>query len=133
MFGELPRAANLSDSPSSGFRAGIPRSDQATVRSRNLAPTAPSPTPAAAAATSAAAASAATPAATTATTATADPCYLLPGGGAVLLVEQMERGEADVGHLLVAENEAMVGSRQAVVGLRDISRRQRRCECAPRQ
>ena len=40
-------------------------------------------------------------------------------------VEQIERGEVEVGHFLFAENEAMVG--QAVVGLRDIGAWRRRC------
>ena len=109
-----------------GFGAGDPRDDQPTVRSRNLAPAAPSPTPAAAAATSAAAAPAATPAAATATAAAADPGDLLPER-AVLLVEQMECGEADVGHLFFAENEALPGHGQTVVSLRHIRGRQRRC------
>jgi hypothetical protein len=118
-----------------GRRAGFargPRDDQAAIRSRNSAPAAPSPTPAAATATSAAAAAAATPAAATATTATADPGYLL-SGGAALLVEQMECGEADVGHLLFAENEALPGPGHMAVSLRDIRGRQRRCECRSRQ
>jgi hypothetical protein len=42
----------------------------------------------------------------------------------VLPVEQIERGEVDVGHLLFAKNEAMVG--QAVVRLRNIAGRHRR-------
>jgi hypothetical protein len=113
------------------FARMVRANDQATVSSRNLAPAAPSPTPAAAAATSAAAASAATPTATTATTATADPSYLLQASGPLLPIEQMERGETDVGHLLFAENEAVFGP--VVVGLRDIGGRQSRCGCAPRQ
>ena len=90
-----------------------------------------SPTLAAAATASAAAAPAATPATTTATTATATPSCLLEAGGVVLLVEQMERGETDVGHLLVAKNEAVFGP--VIVGLGDISGGQRRCGCAPSQ
>jgi hypothetical protein len=60
--------------------------------------------------------------------ATAAPSHLLKAGGAVLLIEQMERGETDVSHLLLVKNEAML----VVVRLRDISGRQRRCGCASR-
>jgi hypothetical protein len=62
--------------------------------------------------------------------ATAAPSRLLEAGGAVLLIEQMERGETDVSHLLFAKNEAMLGP--VVVRLGDISGRQRRCGCASR-
>jgi hypothetical protein len=64
----------------------------------------------------------------TATIATAAPSHLLKANGAVLLIEQMERGETDVSHLLLVKNEAML----VVVKLRDISGRQRRCGCASR-
>ena len=92
-----------------------------------------SPTLAAAATASAAAAPAATPATTTAatttaTTATATPSCLLEAGGVVLLVEQMERGETDVGHLLLAKNEALI--ERAVVRLWDISGGHRGRGCA---
>jgi hypothetical protein len=43
----------------------------------------------------------------------------------------MERGETDVGHFLFAKNEALIG--RNVAGLRDISRGQRVCGCAPRK
>jgi hypothetical protein len=47
----------------------------------------------------------------------------------------MERGEADVGHFLVAknfaENEALVG--RDVVGSRDIGSGNGGCGCTPRQ
>jgi hypothetical protein len=111
----------------------VSRGDQAAVRLWNSAPAAPSPTPAAAAATSAAAASAATPTAATATTATADPSHLLEPSDTVLLVEQMERGKTDVGHLFVAENEPLPGPGQVIVRLRDTCCGRRRCECVPRQ
>jgi hypothetical protein len=127
------RAASPSASPPHRFRAGGPRNDQATVSSRNSAPAASSPTPAATAATSAAAAPAATHAAATATTATADPSHLRQASGALLPIEQMERGKTDVGHLFLPENEALPGPGQVIVRLRDIRRGQRRCECAPRQ
>ena len=92
------------------------------ITPQNSAPPAPSPGPAAAAATSAAAAPAATrAAATTATTASAAEGDFLRARTAadILLVEEMERGETDVGHLFVVENEALIGP--GVVGLRGIS------------
>ena len=46
-------------------------------------------------------------------------------------VEQIERGEVDVGHLLFAEYEAVIG--QAIAGLRDIVGLHRRCGCATGQ
>ena len=98
---------------------------------------APSPGPAAAATTPASTAPAATPTAATApsaasaSTATADPGHL-QAASALLLVEQMEGGEADVGHLLVVKNEAVLGP-VVGVGLRDSSRGHCRCGCASRQ
>src|SRR6185437_5593845 len=114
------------------FRAGGPRADQEAVRPWNSAPAAVSPAPAAAATTPPSAAPAATPATATATTATANPGDLLRGG-AVLPVEQMERGETDVAHLLFAENGLVPRPGQVVVGLRDVRGRQRRSEGAPHQ
>jgi hypothetical protein len=77
---------------------------------------------AAAATTTAAATPAATPTATAAATApaaTAAPGHLLQTTRATELpIEQMERGETDVGHFLIVENEAVFG--RVVVGLRDI-------------
>jgi hypothetical protein len=43
----------------------------------------------------------------------------------------MERGETDVGHFLVAKNEALIG--RGVVRLRDIGRGYCGCGCASRQ
>jgi len=101
-----------------------------------LAPAAPSPASAAAAATTAAAA-AATSAATATATATATaaaaasaPCQLHAASG-VFLVEEMEGGEADVGHFLFAKDEALIG--QGIAGLRDVDRGRRRCGCAADQ
>ena len=45
----------------------------------------------------------------------------------------MERGKTDVGHLLLAENEALPGPGHVIVRLQDIRGRQGRCECVPRQ
>jgi hypothetical protein len=72
-------------------------------------------------------AAAATMAAATATTAG----HLHAATANIFPVEEIERGEADVGHFLFAQNEAMIG--QALVGLRDIGSRHRRCGCATDQ
>jgi hypothetical protein len=107
---------------------------RSSARSWNLAPTAPSPALAAAAATRAApaathgAATAAT--ATTATTAT--PANNNGGelhvAASVFLIEEIERGETDVGHFLLAKNEALIG--RDVVRLRDIGSGYRVRGCA---
>jgi hypothetical protein len=62
---------------------------------------------------------AAATATTTATTASAASGHQLEASGAVLFIEQVERCKTDVSHLLLIENEAMLGP--AVVGLRGIS------------
>jgi len=110
---------------------------RSSVRSRNLAPAAPSPACAAAAAaraTSAATHSAATATAAAAAT-TATPANNNDGQFHVVargfLIEEMERGETDVGHFLFAKNEALIG--RDVVRLREISSRHRVRGCAPRQ
>jgi len=108
---------------------------EAALSGRSSAPAAPSPAGAAAtAATAPAAAPATTSAATAATTAASTPGELLQVAflqvASILPVEEMEGGEADIGHLLVAQHEALIGRR--VLGLRNIS--SRRCGCsAPRQ
>jgi hypothetical protein len=48
--------------------------------------------------------------------------------GSILLVEEMESGEADIGHFLIAKDEALIG--RCVPGLRDISRGRCRCSAA---
>jgi hypothetical protein len=101
----------------------------------NLAPAAMSPAPAAAATSAAAAAPAATPATTTTATATtataAPPGYLFEAGDALLPVEQVERRETDVRHLLIVENHVVFGP--VVVGLRDIGGGQCRRGCVSSQ
>ena len=83
--------------------------------------------PAAAATTEAAAPSAATaPSAAAATTAAAP--RGLHAAANVFPIEEMERGETDVGHFLFAKNDALVG--RGIVGLRDISGGHRGCGCA---
>jgi hypothetical protein len=108
------------------------------LRSPKLAPTAPSPGSAAATAAPAAAAPAATPttsatsATTTTTTASAnDNGDLLRTAADIFLIEQMERGETDVGHLLFAKNETLIG--HGIAGLRDVGRWRRGRGCAPDQ
>jgi uncharacterized protein involved in copper resistance len=94
-----------------------------SARSRNLAPAAPAPACAAAAATTAATPSAATATAaattTTATSADNNDGELLHVAVSDFLIEEMERGEADVGHFLFAKNEALIG--RDVVRFREIS------------
>jgi hypothetical protein len=63
-----------------------------------------------------------------ATTATAG---YLHAATKVFPIEEMERGEADVGHFLFAKNEALIG--RGVVRLRDISSGHRGCGCATHQ
>src|SRR5262249_38324964 len=53
------------------------------------------------------------------------------GSTDVFPIEEIECGQADIRHLLFAENEAMVG--QTIVGLRDVGGRHRRRGCAADQ
>jgi hypothetical protein len=102
---------------------------RSSARSRNLAYAAASPACAAAADRATRAATAATHSAATATAAatatTATPAdnndgELLHVAAIDFLIEEMERGEADVGHFLFAKNEALIG--RDVVRVREISR-----------
>lgn len=63
--------------------------------------------------------------AATATTASAG---YLHAAANVFPVEEMERGETDVGHFLFPKNEVLIG--RGIVRLRDISRGHRGCGCA---
>jgi Uncharacterized alpha/beta hydrolase domain (DUF2235) len=107
-----------------------------SARSWNLAYAAPSPACAAAADPAATAATHSAPTAAPASTATtATPAnnndgklHVAAGG---FLIEEMERGETDVGHFLFAKNEALIG--RDAVRLRDITIGYRGCGCAPRQ
>ena len=104
-----------------------------------LAPAAPSPACAATAATPTA--TAAAPTRSTATAAAAPAAAAATSannnGGqlhiiaSVFLIEEIERGETDVGHFLFAKDEALIG--QDVARLRDITRGYRVCGCTPRQ
>ena len=125
-----------------GLRAEMParqfiRFYRSSARSRNLAYAAPSPACAAAAASRAASAashSAATaPTATAAATATStnNNSGELHVAAGVFLIEEIERGETDVGHFLFAKNEALIG--RDVVGLREIRRGDRIRGCAAPQ
>jgi hypothetical protein len=128
------------------LRAGMParqfvKSYRSSARSWNLAYAAPSPACAAAADRAPRAATASTHsaathrAATAATATTATPANnigeLLHVAAIDFLIEEMERGEADVGHFLFAKNEALIG--RDVVRLREISRGYRVRRCAPPQ
>jgi hypothetical protein len=111
---------------------------RSSARSWNLAYAAPSPACAAAAdraprAATASTHSAATHRAATATTATPanNIGELLHVAAIDFLIEEMERGEADVGHFLFAKNEALIG--RDVLRLREISRGYRVRRCAPPQ
>ena len=112
---------------------------RSSARSRNLAYAAPSPacaaaadaTRAAPAATHSAATATAAATATTAASADNNDGELLHVAAIDFLIEEMERGEADVGHFLFAKNEALIG--RDVVRLREISCGYRVRGCAPAQ
>jgi hypothetical protein len=82
------------------------------------------------AATSEAAAPAATPAAAATTTTTAA-AGQLHAAAEIFTIEEMERGQTDVGHFLFAENEALIG--RGIVGLRNAGSGHRGCGCATHQ
>jgi hypothetical protein len=111
---------------------------RSSARSWNLAYAAPSPACAAAADPAATAATHSAPTAAPASTATtATPANNNCGelhvavAASVFLIEEIERGETDVGHFLFAKNEALIG--RDVVRLREISSGYRVRGCAPPQ
>ena len=113
---------------------------RSSARSRNLAYAAASPacaeaadraTRAATAATHSAATATAAATATTAASADNNDGELLQVAAIDFLIEEMERGEADVGHFLFAKNEALIG--RDVVRLREISSGYRVRGCAAAQ
>jgi hypothetical protein len=111
---------------------------RSSARSWNSAPTAPSPARAAAAATRAAPAATYNSAATAGAAATATAATSANNNGgelhvaaSVFLIEEIERGETDVGHFLFAKNEALIG--RDIVRLREISGGYRVRGCAPPQ
>jgi hypothetical protein len=74
---------------------------------------------------------AAAPTTAAATMATAASTRDLHGGTKILPIEEIERGETDVGHFLFAKDEALVG--RVVVGLREIGSGHGGCGCVTRQ
>ena len=66
-----------------------------------------------------------------ATAATASAIGYLHAAADVLLIQEMERGETDVGHFLFAKNDALIG--RSIVRLRDISSGHRGCRCGTQQ
>jgi hypothetical protein len=107
---------------------------EAAVSSWDSAPAAPSPGSAATAASPAASTPAGThtaataSAAATAASATANNNHgHLRVAAKVFPIEEMERGETDVGHFLFTEDEAQIG--RGVIGLRDIGSGRRGCGC----
>lgn len=83
-----------------------------------------------AAATAEAAATSAATTASTAATASASTGQLQTAAD-VFPIENIKRGEADVGHFLFAKNEALIG--RVIVGLRDVRSGDRRCRCITHQ
>ncbi|SDS74894.1 hypothetical protein SAMN05444158_3065 [Bradyrhizobium canariense] len=87
------------------------------------------------AATTEAAAPATTPAAAapaaTSTTATTASARKLHAAANVFPIEEMERGETDVGHFLFAKNEALIG--RGIARLRDTGSGHRGCGCTTHQ
>jgi hypothetical protein len=77
--------------------------------------------------TTAAVAAPATAAAMAAPTTTASATGQLHAAAKVFPVEEMERGQADVGHFLFAKNEALIGRR--IARLRDTGSGRRGCGC----
>jgi hypothetical protein len=128
---DLAQAANAPGQAAAGAaNATDAANDPDPAATESAAASAPGATPASAATMEAATTMAA--AATTMAAATATAAGELHAAAAnIFPVEEVERGEADVGHFLFAQNEAMIG--QALVGLRDIGSRHRRCRCATDQ
>jgi hypothetical protein len=114
--------------------AGATRTARAADAGDDPATAKPAATDSAAAAsvTATAATAATVPAATASVTAaTAAASHLHAAPANVFLVEEIKRGETDVGHLLFAENEALI--RHGIAGLRDVGRGRRGCGCAADQ
>src|SRR6185437_4778957 len=131
-----PRSAQTASSPgqAAARATGATRTLHATEDSdpepaatdRAAATAAPvTATPATAAAVTATPAAAASVAATTAS------AGHLHAAADVLLVEEIERGETDVGHFLLAKHEALIG--RGIVGWRDVGSGHRGCRCITRQ
>jgi hypothetical protein len=121
LAGSMNRARPIKSSPVSSIERC--RSAEAAIADRCAASTATGAAGATAASTTASATTA-----TAAATATAAPCHLLSAGSAVLLVEQMERGETDVGDFFFTEQDAL--GRREIQFLRCVRTRQSRCRGA---
>jgi hypothetical protein len=119
--------------PSAATEPDAAESDAATTS--EAAATTATAAAAAAAATEAAAPTAATSAATAAAAtmaaAATTAASQLHAAANVFLIENIERGETDVGHFLFAENEALIG--RVIVGLRDVGGGHRGCGCTTQQ
>ena len=113
-------------------RAGNAGDDAAAEAEPAAAATPAAANSAARAASAPTAATSATAAATVTTAATAASAGQLHAARAnVFLVEEIERGETDVGHFLFAKNEALIG--RGIAGLRDVDRGRRGSGCATDQ
>lgn len=128
---DLAQAANAPGQAAAGAANATDAANDPDTAATESAAAASAPAAATMATGTAAAAAATMAAATTMATATATTAGHLHAAANIFSVEQIERGEADVGHLLFAKNEAMIG--QALVGLRDIGSWRRRCGCATDQ
>jgi hypothetical protein len=106
-----------------------PKSTQPAAAATRAAATATEPETAAATTEPAAATTAAATAAAAAS-ATASAGHLHAAAN-VFLIENIERGETDVGHFLLAQNEALIG--RDTVRLRDAGSGHRGCGCIARQ
>ena len=125
LAGSMDRARPIKSSTLSCNRKA-PRSAEAAIADGCTASSAT-----AAAAATAASATAAATTATAAATTTAAPGHLLRTGSAVLLVEQMEGGETDVGDFFFTEQDAL--GRREIQFLRRVRRRHRRCRSTSRE
>jgi hypothetical protein len=107
----------------------------ATAAKENAPAAATGATATSAATSSTSDAAATTTSAATATTVTSAAAaaarHLREAGGAVFLVEEMERRKTDVGHFLFAKNEALIG--YGAQRLRNIGSRNGGCGCATHQ
>jgi hypothetical protein len=109
-------------------RAATAAAEPEATEPATTATTAAAATSAATEPETAATTAAAAPAATSATTTSAG---FLHAAANVFLIEDIERGETDVGHFLVAKNEALIG--RGIVRLRDAGSGHRGCGCTTHQ
>src|SRR6516164_4776316 len=129
-------SAKAADAPRCAAASETTAAPENATAAKENAPAAATGTTAASAATAATSdAAATTTSAATATTVTSTAAaaarHLREAGGAVFLVEEMERRKTDVGHFLFAKNEALIG--YGAQRLRDIRSRNGGCGCATHQ